>query len=243
MDPIDTFFKSFNLRLLGGVRPLRLLGLLGLLGLLRLLGIFSIFSSPLSVQAQIFICKDENGRTLTSDRPIPECANRPVRELNKAGVFKREILPPPSAEELRIKKEAEEKRKAEEENATEQRRRNAALLQTYSNEQQIMLERQRTLSQLQNNLNIALTEKNSADQKRKVAQTEADDMQKKGGRVPGALKIRIDDATRIMQMEQKNADAYEAEIEKEKTKYDDILNRYRIVTGSGNAQGTLGSKK
>jgi hypothetical protein len=238
MDPINTSFGSLHLRLPRGMAVLMVV-----LNRIGILSILAVLCAPPSARAQIFICKDDSGRTLTSDRPIPECANRPVRELNKAGVFKREILPPASAEELRLKKEAEEKRKAEEENASEQRRRNAALLQTYSNEQQIMLERQRTLSQLQNNLHIALTEKNSADQKRKVAQTEADDMLKKGSRVPGALKIRIDDATRIMQMEQKNADAYEADIEKEKTKYDDILNRYRIVTGTGNAQGTLGSKK
>jgi hypothetical protein len=238
MDPINSFFRSLHLHLPRGmvVRMVVLRGI-GIVSLLLAL------STPPSAKAQIFICKDDNGRTLTSDRPIPECANRPVRELNKSGVFKREILPPPSAEEQRQKKEAEEKRKAEEENASEQRRRNAALLQTYSNEQQIMLERQRTLSQLQNNLAIAITEKNAADQKRKAAQTEADELQKKGARVPGILKSRIDDATRIIQMEQKNADAYEAEIEKEKTKYDDILNRYRTVTGSSNAQGTLGSKK
>ena len=38
-----------------------------------------------SAQAKIYMCKDASGKTLSSDRPIPECADRPVREYSNNG--------------------------------------------------------------------------------------------------------------------------------------------------------------
>ena len=52
---------------------------------------------PWTAQAQFFQCKDASGRTLSSDRPIPECADRPVRELGRNGMLKREVPPPLTA--------------------------------------------------------------------------------------------------------------------------------------------------
>ncbi|MEZ5738722.1 MAG: hypothetical protein R3E68_04125 [Burkholderiaceae bacterium] len=42
----------------------------------------------------IFTCIDDQGRRLTSDRPIDACANRPMRELRLDGAIKRDIPPP-----------------------------------------------------------------------------------------------------------------------------------------------------
>jgi hypothetical protein len=46
----------------------------------------------------IYSC-DVNGKRITSDRPIPECNNRDQRELNPDGSFKRNVPPPPTADE------------------------------------------------------------------------------------------------------------------------------------------------
>ena len=59
---------------------------------------------PIAVQGQnqpqtIYMCKDATGKTITSDRPIPECADRAVKELDKNGVIRREVSAPPTAEE------------------------------------------------------------------------------------------------------------------------------------------------
>lgn len=202
-----------------------------------IIGVFLLFCLPMLAQAQkIYSCKDATGRTITSDRPIPECANRPMKELNNSGMVKREIPVPLTAAEARIKKEAEEKRKADEAAAIEQRRRDLTLLQTYKSEQQIMLERQQRLIQLRNNVNIALTAKTTAEAKQKAAQLEADGFKAKGALIPSFVKTKISDAERTAQQEGKNAETYEAEISKEKAKYDDIIARYRSVSGVENKQ-------
>ena len=52
--------------------------------------------------SQLYVCTDARGRTLTSDRPPPECADRPVRELRSDGSVRRVIEPPLSAEGGRV---------------------------------------------------------------------------------------------------------------------------------------------
>jgi hypothetical protein len=200
-----------------------------------IIGAFLLFGLPMLAQAQkIYSCKDASGRTITSDRPMPECANRPMKELNNSGMVKREIPVPLTGAEIRIKKETEDKRKADEAAAIEQRRRDLTLLQTYKSEQQIMLERQQSLIQLRNNVNIALTGKAAAEKKQKAAQLEADGFKAKGAPIPTFVKTKITDAERMAQQEGKNAETYEAEINKEKTKYDDLIARYRAVSGADN---------
>lgn len=192
-----------------------------------------------SAQAQIYMCKDANGRTLTSDRPIPECANRTQKELRGNGTVKREIPPPLTPDQLRQKKEDEEKRKLEETAAADQKRRDTVLLTTYQTEAQLEAERQRAVTQLRNNINIAITAQNNAEQRRKAAQTEADLVRKSGKPVPPALKNRIDDAQKVADHESKNADGMEAEMVKVKLKYDDMLKRYReLNTPSASASAS-----
>jgi len=45
------------------------------------------------VQKSIYTCVDGKGSKLTSDRPIPECADREQRVLNKDGSLMR-VVPP-----------------------------------------------------------------------------------------------------------------------------------------------------
>jgi Domain of unknown function (DUF4124) len=53
-----------------------------------------------SVQAQqIYSCVDANGKRLTSDRPLPECAGRDQRVLNSDGSVKTVLSPTLTAEE------------------------------------------------------------------------------------------------------------------------------------------------
>src|SRR3569832_1847253 len=39
----------------------------------------------------ILMCKDAYGKTFTSDRPIPECSGRAVRQLDRNGLVRRDI--------------------------------------------------------------------------------------------------------------------------------------------------------
>lgn len=48
---------------------------------------------------QIYSCTDSNGKRLTSDRPLPECATRDQRVLNPDGSVKKVLSPVPTADE------------------------------------------------------------------------------------------------------------------------------------------------
>ena len=48
---------------------------------------------------QIYSCVDANGKRLTSDRPLPECASRDQRVLNPDGSVKKVLSPTLTAEE------------------------------------------------------------------------------------------------------------------------------------------------
>lgn len=63
-------------------------------GLLRLLFVLLAWMAAANAHAQIYSCKTQGGRTITSDRPIPECAKLPMRELRQDGALKRHIAPP-----------------------------------------------------------------------------------------------------------------------------------------------------
>src|SRR5436189_5270075 len=112
--------------------------------------------APLAVHApahaqKIFMCKDPSGKTLTSDRPIPECTGT-VKELDKQGIVRREIKPPPTAAEREALKKEEEKMKAEEIAAAERRRNDKALLGRFRNENDIEVARKRNVDLVQDQI-------------------------------------------------------------------------------------------
>jgi hypothetical protein len=96
------------------------------------LAALAIALAPSTVLGQsIFTCKDASGRTLTSDRPIPECQARPMRELSLNGTIKREIAAPLTPEELRRKAEDDERRRIAEAQQRREQQRDRALLLAY----------------------------------------------------------------------------------------------------------------
>jgi hypothetical protein len=49
--------------------------------------------------AAIYSCTDASGKTLTSDRPIAECANRDQKLLNTDGSVRKIVPPTPTSDE------------------------------------------------------------------------------------------------------------------------------------------------
>jgi hypothetical protein len=61
----------------------------------------------------IYTCVDDQGRRLTSDRPIPQCSGKEQRVLNRDGSV-RQIVPPTLTAEERAERETAERRAARE---------------------------------------------------------------------------------------------------------------------------------
>lgn len=110
--------------------------------------------TPLTAQAQIYICKDAAGRTLTADRPLPECANRSTRELDRSGITRRETAAPLSPEQRRERQAQEEKQRIIAAGIEERRLYDRALMTRYRSYSDIAIARQRAISLLEDQRRI-----------------------------------------------------------------------------------------
>lgn len=192
--------------------------------------LLSIMSVQSGAHAQIYVCKDSSGRTITSDRYIPECSNKTVRVLDRTGVKRGEIQPPLTAEQKREKELLEEKHKAMLAAAEEQRQSDRALRMRYQNESEIELDRQRTVSAVQDQVKrekaaLALVEKRLEE-----IQTEAAPYKKKGTVPPAALQRRLDEAEQAAKEQAKAVKGREEEAALLNAKYDQTLKRFREIS-------------
>jgi hypothetical protein len=86
-------------------------------------------------QAAIYSCVDGNGRRLTSDRPIVECATREQRLLNTDGSV-RKVVPPTMTADEQAEAEVKERKAAQERAAQNDAvRRDRNLLSRFPNEE------------------------------------------------------------------------------------------------------------
>ena len=187
---------------------------------------------PHFARAQIFSCRDSAGRTLTSDRPIPECASRDMRELGKNGVVKRIISAPLTAEQRRAKELDEERSKQQADAALEARRRDQALLARFHNEGEIDRAHQRAISDIQEKINQSNRAIGLASSQLTNAETEAAKRADKSF-MPPYLQQRMDEAKMMMGVESKHMHQYRDQLSQVDRSFDDTLKRYReLVQGS-----------
>ena len=106
----------------------------GLLALVFALASLHALAADAPGSAGIYTCTTADGRKLTSDRLIPECANREHQVLNRDGSL-RAILPPLQSPEERANQELlERKRIAEHAAQLDAQRRDRNLMMRFPNE-------------------------------------------------------------------------------------------------------------
>jgi hypothetical protein len=98
----------------------------------------------LNAEAKLYKWVDDQGVTHYGEVIPPEYANKERDSLKKSGLLEKrpEKIDPAS---VRAKEDAEKKRKIDSQAAVEQQRRDSALLNTYSNENEIDMARDRSL--------------------------------------------------------------------------------------------------
>lgn len=181
-------------------------------------------------RAQIFMCKDAAGRTLTADRPIPECADRAIRELDNRGIVRREIPAPPTAEQKRQQRAEEEKREAEQVAAQEQQRSDRAIRLRYHSEADIEAARKRSLDPVQDKLQREKASLAAGQEQDQHARSEADAYKRRNAAVPPALQQRLEEAVQASAASQKVIEESREEIEQINARFDQTLQRYRELT-------------
>jgi len=102
-----------------------------------------------AASAALYVCIDAKGKTITADRPPPECGNVPIKELRSDGSVRRVIQPPLTDEQRRAQNEKARRDNQEQESKRTQARRDIALMETYAGEAEIESARKAALNSRQ----------------------------------------------------------------------------------------------
>lgn len=194
-------------------------------------------SASWAQSAGIYTCIDDRGRRLTSDRPIPECAAKEQRVLNRDGSL-REIRPPTMTAEERAEVEARERRANEQRMAqNEAIRRDRNLMMRYATEAAHQKARAAALEDVRLAIRASEARLKELARERKPLLDEAEFY--KGKALPPKLRAQMD-ANDVATEAQRNAMAnQEAELGRVNRIFDIELDRLRKLW-AGARPGTLG---
>ncbi|WP_284618255.1 DUF4124 domain-containing protein [Aquabacterium humicola] len=211
--------------------------------LLLLLSIGAAGTAPAQVPGQaasaagIFTCVDDNGRRLTSDRPIPACAAKEQRELNRDGSLRR-IVPPTLTAEERADREAAERRAALMRAAqADAVRRDRNLMLRFPNEASHQKAREAALDTVRVAMKATEQRQQELANERKPLNEEAEFY--KGRSLPAKLKQQIDANDAAVEAQRSAVANQQAELVRINKLYDEELAHLRKLW-AGAQPGSLG---
>ena len=193
--------------------------------------------------SRIYTCKDASGKTITSDRPLPECQGREGRVLSKTGTTVQTIEAPLTDEQRAAREAEEEKKKEAAVLRAEQLRRDKALLSTYQNLDDLESKRQRALLQVEREMResekrVSLLEKAEQENKQELEFYKRKQM-------PVELKRRVDENEGALRAERLLLASKKDEIIQVHQKFDEDKRRYTELTagpGKGKPAATAETK-
>jgi hypothetical protein len=184
-----------------------------------------------TAQAQLYVCTTASGKTITADRPPPECADRPIRELRADGSVRR-VIEPPLTSEQRAQRDAERKRQIEEaDRQRSQMRRDLALLETYASEAEIEASRNRALGDRQVLIERATKRLEELKRDRKRLDNEAEFFVKRD--MPEKLKRAFAANNEMMSTQHKAIADTRADMARVNERYDGEAKRFRELIKGG----------
>lgn len=191
------------------------------------LGLLCLLAPVLALaQAKIYVCKDAAGHTLTSDRPIVECSTRPMREIDRNGITRREIPAPLTAEEKKKAEQEAHTRRAEEDAMAERQRNDRAILARFRSEDDIVSIGHRNAAIVQENVKREKQVLAAAEKRQQAVEAELAQLPGGASR-PAYLRQRLEEADRAVNGSRRRLDDYEAEILLINTRTDTTLARFR----------------
>ena len=183
----------------------------------------------LPASAKMYKWVDDKGVTHYGETIPPEYANKNNVELDKGRTVKKtDILTP---EERRANEAAEAKKRADEETALESKRRDKALINAYSNEQEIDLARSRNLQQIDARVNSINSQVKMASDNLAGLKKEADGLSKAGKSIPHSLQEDMQEVQSRLTKLQKDQEKAKSEKAALEARYDADKARYKELTG------------
>ena len=211
-------------------------------------GFLAGYSASASAQS-IYTCVDANGRKITADRPIAECADRTQRELNQTGTVRREIGPSLTAQEAAAR-DAKDKL-AQEANArdVENKRRDRALLLRYPSRVVHNQERSAALAQIDEVIKAANKRTGELTEQRRAIDSELEFYAKDASKAPLALKRRVEENDKSIAVQKSFIAEQDLEKKRVNLRFDEELVRLKPLwalaggAGAGAAAGEAPAAK
>ena len=195
-------------------------------------GLLLCLSGVAIAQAQqtgngIYTCIDARGRSLTSDRPIPECTDREQKVLNPSGTIKARVSPTLSAQE-RAELDTREKATQEERaRQNEEKRRDRALLARYPNQAVHDKERAEALAQIGVVRQAAVHRVQELLRQRTLLNEEMEFYQKDPRKAPASVRRQIDESVQSLAIQGRFIADQDAELKRVNAHFDEELLRLK----------------
>jgi hypothetical protein len=201
---------------------------------LALAAAFAAAQSPGGTSSPIYTCSDADGRVISSDRPIPACDRRPMRELNADGSLRRLIAPPLTKEQE--KEEAVQERRRQDEALARriQQSRDRNLLLTFEDEDALESMRLRGLADIDRDIRLATHRILSLDKELKTAQAAAAAWKAENPRKPLPIpnQQQIMDTANSILVEDSVVTERQAERDRVNSRFDADAARLRQLLGT-----------
>lgn len=186
-----------------------------------------------SAEAKLYKWVDDNGTTHYGETIPPEYANKDATKFSDKGRVEKRIekLTP---EEQRARDAEDAKKNSAKQAVIEAKRRDSALLNTFSNENEIDLSRDRSLQQVEARINSINTMLKSAQASLVEHQKEQDGLLKQGKKIPKSLLEDVAESEAHVAKLNKELAQNEQELANVKARFEADKLRYRELKG-GNA--------
>lgn len=179
--------------------------------------------------AQIYTCVDAGGKKITSDRPIPECAEREQKELNSSGTVKRTVKPVMTAEEQRLFDNKQRAENEERSRIAEEKRKDRALLTRYPNRASHDQERTEALTQVDDVMRAATKRIGELGTQRKEVDAQLEFYKKDPSKAPPSLRRQVDDNNNSVAVQKRFVIDQEGEKKRINTRFDDELVKLKTL--------------
>jgi Domain of unknown function (DUF4124) len=179
--------------------------------------------------AQIYTCVDANGKKITSDRPIPECAEREQKELNSSGTVKRTVKPVMTVEEQRVFDDKQRAEAEERSRIAEEKRKDRALLTRYPNRASHDQERIEALAQVDDVMRAATKRIGELGTQRKEVDAQLEFYKKDPSKAPPSLRRQVDDNNNSIAVQKRFVIDQEGEKKRINARFDEELGKLKTL--------------
>jgi len=181
--------------------------------------------------ATMYVCTSPAGKTITADRPPPECANVTIRELRADGSVRRVIEPPPTAEQRKALADQARREQLEKEARRAQARQDIALLETYGSEKDIEAARKAALTSRQSMIDRSKKRLEAFAAERRKLDDETEFYVNR--KIPDKLEHAIEANRSLVEAENRLIGEMQADMARINKRFDTEAERYRELVSAG----------